>query len=106
MKRFWLEDKWHWLPTGTMTLRRVPTAEGTRHCSYLFFFIVFVHFVPSSCVVGETCNLHKLSPCSTNEVCVQVNQTTATCQCLPDFEVNEATGKCEDPEPPGGWWFC
>lgn len=43
--------------------------------------------------------MHRLSQCSSNEICVQ-NNTTATCQCVSDFEFNNATGKCEDPKPP------
>lgn len=96
MKRFWLEDAWHWSSTARMTLRRVPGGV----CLYYLFIIIFVHFVPSSSIVGETCGIHKPSPCSTNEICVQVNETSAICECLPHFEVNEATGKCEYPKPP------
>lgn len=96
MKRFWLEDAWHWSSTARMTLRRVP---GGVCLYYYLFIIIFVHFVPSSSTVGETCDFHKLS-CSAHEMCVQVNATTAICKCSPHFVVNKATGTCEEPKPP------
>ncbi|MPC18377.1 uncharacterized protein LOC123505254 [Portunus trituberculatus] len=89
MKRFWLEDAWHWSSTARMTLRTVPGGL----CLYYLFIIICVHFVPSSSTVGETCDIHTLSSCPANELCEQVNKTSAICKCLP-------TVKCDDPQPP------
>lgn len=97
MKRFWLEDqdRWFWSSTTRMAHPGVPRISPY----YLLVIILFIHFVPSSCTVGETCDPSRLSQCSKNEICREVNETTAVCECRKPFEVDKETGKCENPKP-------
>lgn len=94
MKRFWLENRWPWSKTWTMTSRKMSRANLT------FVILMLVQLVPSSCTVDKKCKPNNLLPCDENEICVVDGSGNGVCQCQAGFIFSKETGKCEKPKPP------
>ncbi|XP_045600501.1 uncharacterized protein [Procambarus clarkii] len=96
MKRFWLEELWHWARTAV-----IGKMSGINVCA-TFAILVLMQLVPSSyAVVDQDCELRALLTCSSHEVCVQTSSTSTTgvCKCESQLVLNKATGKCEKDDP-------